>query len=421
MIVTIIASGSRGDVQPYVALGKGLKEAGHTVRVLATRDFQNLVTGYGLEFVDMGGSMETVVQSMQALLEQGNMLKILVSMAQAAQQLASQAAVSGLAACQGSDRIISGLGGLFVGLALSEKLGIPFVPAYLYPFTPTREFPSVLTPLPQTRLTSWANRLSHRLAQQMMWQTTRAADNKTRRQVLHMTPAPFWGPFASLQQQKQTILYGYSPQVLPPPKDWGDFIHVTGYWFLDPPAGWEPPVDLMNFLQSGPPPIYIGFGSIPNSRPEKTADLVLQALARTGQRGVLSSGWGGLKKEYLPETVFMIGSMPHSWLFPKMAAVVHHGGAGTTAAGLWAGIPAIVTPFFGDQPFWGKRVHALGVGPRPIPRKRLTLDRLVESIRCVVSDKAIQQKAARLGERIRDENGVARAVAALEQKWNDYA
>jgi len=421
MIVTIIASGSRGDVQPYVALGKGLKEVGHKVRVLATRDFQNLVTGYGLEFVDMGGSMETVVQSMQALLEQGNMLKILVSMAQAAQQLASQAAVSGLAACQGSDRIISGLGGLFVGLALSEKLGIPFVPAYLYPFTPTREFPSVLTPLPQTRLTSWANRLSHRLAQQMMWQTTRAADNKTRRQVLHMTPAPFWGPFASLQQQKQTILYGYSPQVLPPPKDWGDFIHVTGYWFLDPPAGWEPPVDLMNFLQSGPPPIYIGFGSIPNSRPEKTADLVLQALARTGQRGVLSSGWGGLKKEYLPETVFMIGSMPHSWLFPKMAAVVHHGGAGTTAAGLWAGIPAIVTPFFGDQPFWGKRVHALGVGPRPIPRKRLTLDRLVESIRCVVSDKAIQQKAARLGERIRDENGVARAVAALEQKWNDYA
>jgi sterol 3beta-glucosyltransferase len=414
MIVSIIASGSRGDVQPYVALGKGLKEAGHTVRVLATRDFQNLVTGYGLEFVDMGGSMETVAQGMQTLLEQGNMLKILASMGQAAQLMASQAAVSGLAACQDSDRIISGLGGLFVGLALSEKLGIPFVPAYLYPFTPTREFPSVLTPLPQTRLTSWANRLSHRLAQQMMWQTTRAADNQARRQVLHMAPAPFWGPFASLQQQKQTILYGYSPQVLPPPKDWGDFIHVTGYWFLDPPTGWEPPVDLMNFLQSGPPPIYIGFGSIPNSKPEQAADLVLQALARTGQRGVLSSGWGGLQKENLPETVFMIGSMPHSWLFPQMAAVVHHGGAGTTAAGLWAGIPAIVTPFFGDQPFWGERVYALGVGPRPIPRKRLTLDRLVESIRQVVSDTAMQQQAARLGERIRAEDGVARAVAALE-------
>jgi UDP:flavonoid glycosyltransferase YjiC (YdhE family) len=240
-----------------------------------------------------------------------------------------------------------------------------------------------------------------------------------------MPPAKFWGPFAALQQQKrtpvsngltvQTILYGYSPQVLPPPKDWGDCIHVTGYWFLEPPAGWEPPIDLVNFLQSGPPPVFIGFGSIPNSKPEKTADLVLQALARTGQRGVLSAGWGGLKKENLPETVFMIGSMPYSWLFPQMAAVVHHGGAGTTAAGLWAGIPAIVTPFFGDQPFWGKRVYALGVGPRPIPRQHLTVDRLTESIRCAVSDTGMRTRAARLGEGIRAEDGIARAVAAIEQ------
>ena len=212
-----------------------------------------------------------------------------------------------------------------------------------------------------------------------------------------MAPAPFWGPFASLQRQEQTILYGYSPQVLPPPKDWDDFIHVTGYWFLEPPAGWEPPVDLVNFLQSGPPPVYIGFGSMVNSKPEETTDLVLQALARIGQRGVLSAGWGGLKKEDLPETVFMIGSIPFSWLFPQMAAVVHHGGAGTTSIGLWAGIPSIVTPFMGDQPFWGQRVYELGVGPRPIPRQRLTVDRLAESIRCAVSDTAMRKRAARLG------------------------
>lgn len=415
MKVTIIAAGSRGDVQPYVALGKGLKEAGHTVRVLASQDFQNLITAHGLGFFDMGGSMETVAQSMEGLLEQGNFIKILSSMGPVAQRLVGQAAVSGLVACQGSDLIIGGLGGIFVGLALSEKLGIPFVPAYLYPFTPTREFPSVLSPLPQTRLPSWANSLSHRLAQQMMWQTFRAADNKARGQVLQIAPSSFWGPFASLQQQKQTILYGYSPQVIPFPKDWDDFIHVTGYWFLEPSAGWEPPINLVNFLQSGPPPVYIGFGSIPNSKPEETADLALQALARTGQRGVLYSGWGGLKKEDLPETVFMIDSMPHSWLFPQMAAVVHHGGVGTTAAGLWAGIPAIVTPFMGDQPFWGQRVYELGVGPRPIPRQRLTVDRLAESIRCAVSDTAMREKAARLGERIRAENGIARAVAVIEQ------
>jgi len=418
MQITIIASGSRGDVQPYVALGKGLKDAGHSVRFLVTQDFQELITTHDLEFIDIGGSMEAVAQSMQALLEQGNFIKILSSMGDAAKRLAGEAAISGLTACQGSDLIISGLGGLFVALALSEKLGIPFIPAYLYPFTPTREFPSVLTPLPMGGLTAWANHPSHRLAQQMMWQTTRAADNKTRRDVFQIAPAPFWGPFASMQRQKLTILYGYSPQVVPVPRDWGDCNHVTGYWFLEPPDGWEPPVDLINFLQSGPPPIYIGFGSIPSSKPEETADLVLQALARTGQRGVLSSGWGGLRKEALPETVFMVGSMPHSWLFPKMAAVVHHGGGGTTAAGLLAGVPAIVTPIFGDQPLWAQRVYELGVGPKPIPRRRLTVERLAESIRMALSDRAMQARATHLGECIQAENGIARAVAVIENRTN---
>jgi UDP:flavonoid glycosyltransferase YjiC (YdhE family) len=148
MQVTIIAAGSRGDVQPYVALGKGLKDAGHSVRVLASQDFQNLIAAHGLEFFDMGGSIETVAQSMEGLPEQGNFIKILSSMGPAAQRLVGQAAVSGLVACQGSDLITGGLGGLFVGLALSEKLGIPFVPAYLYPFTPTREFPSRLLKKP---------------------------------------------------------------------------------------------------------------------------------------------------------------------------------------------------------------------------------------------------------------------------------
>jgi sterol 3beta-glucosyltransferase len=415
MRAAIIAAGSRGDVQPYVALGKGLKEAGHAVRVLASGDFESLITTHGLEFYDLGSNMATVAQGMEGLLEQGNFIKILSSMGPTAQRLVGQAAVSGLAACQGADLIMGGLGGLFVGVALSEKLGIPFVPAYLYPFTPTREFASVLSPLPQTQLPSWANSLSHRLTQQMMWQTFRAADTKARRQVLQISPASFWGPFAALQRDRQTILYGYSQHVIPFPKDWDDSKHVTGYWFLQPSAEWEPPADLLGFLQTGPPPVYIGFGSMVNRKPEEVADLVLRALARSGQRGVLSAGWGGLKERELPETVFMIDSMPHSWLFPRMAAVVHHGGVGTTAAGLWAGVPAVVTPFFGDQPFWGQRVYELGVGPRPIPRQRLTVDRLAEAIHCAVSDAAIRERAARLGECIRAENGIARAVAVLEQ------
>ena len=420
MQIAIIAGGSRGDVQPYVALGKGLKEAGHTVRVLAPQDYQDLITAYGLEFFDMGGGVKTMAQSqIQDIVEQGNILKILAVTGKGAQQLALQSAINGLVACQGSDLILAGFAGLSNGLALAEKLSVPFLQAHLMPFTPTSEFPSVLTPqLPQTRLTRWANGLSHRFAQQMMWQMLRSADNKARTQVLKMTPAPFWGPFASLQRESQPIIYGYSPQVISPPADWPDYIHVTGYWFLEPPAGWEPPSDLVNFLQAGASPVYIGFGSMLSRKPEETADLVLKALARTGQRAVLSSGWGGLKKDNLPETVFMVDSIPHSWLFPKMAAVVHHGGAGTTGAGLCAGIPSIIIPFFGDQPFWGQRVYALGIGPQPIPRRHLTVNNLAEAIQCAVTDRTMQKNAANLGERIRAENGIAQAVAVIEKNRN---
>jgi sterol 3beta-glucosyltransferase len=415
MKIAIIAPGSRGDVQPYVALGKGLKQAGHTVRLLASRDFCELVTTYDLDFFDLGGSMQAVTQSMQVLLEQGDFLKILSSMGVAAKSLVGQASQRGLEACQGSDLIIAGFGGLFVGLALSEKLGIPFIQAYYFPFTPTREFPNALVPMPPRGFPAWTNHLTHRVAQQMLWQSYRKADTQARRQVLRMAPAPFRGPFSSLLQEKRTILYGYSPLVIPPPKDWGDFAHVTGYWFLEPPDGWKPPAGLLDFLRSGPPPVYIGFGSMVHSKPGETTDLILQALALSGQRGVISAGWGGLQEEKLPETVFMTGSIPFNWLFPQMAALVHHGGAGTTSMGLWAGIPAVVTPFMGDQPFWGQRVHELGVGTRPIPRRRLTAERLAESIHQAVSDQAMRERAARLGEGIRAENGVARAVTVIEQ------
>jgi UDP:flavonoid glycosyltransferase YjiC (YdhE family) len=170
----------------------------------------------------------------------------------------------------------------------------------------------------------------------------------------------------------------------------------------------------MEFLESGPPPVYIGFGSMSNRKPEETADLVLQAIAQTRQRAILMAGWGGLRREDLPENVFMVDSVPHQWLFPRVVAVVHHGGAGTTAAGLRAGVPSIITPFFGDQSFWGNRVAQLGVGPEPIPRRRLTADALAHAIQRAVSDQTMRQRAAALGTRIQAENGVARAVYAIE-------
>jgi sterol 3beta-glucosyltransferase len=414
MKITIIAPGSRGDVQPYVALGKGLKDAGHFVQILTTDDFHELVTTYGLNFVDMGGQMQDLARQMEELIKQGNFLKILKSMGQAAQELVNRASESGLEASQDSSRLIAGPGGLFVGLALSEKLGIPFIPAFYFPFTPTRAFPNTLVPLPPIRLPGWANRLSHYIAQQMLWQNYRTADAKARREILGLPPASWWGPFASLNQQQQTVLYGFSPLVLPPPADWGPAVHVTGYWFLDPPAGWEPPANLVDFLESGSPPVFVGFGSMTNSKAEYTTRLVVEALAITGQRGVLSAGWGGLSQKNIPETVHMVDSIPFSWLFPRMAAIVHHGGAGTTSAGLSAGVPSIVTPFMGDQPFWGQRVFKLGVGPRPIPLQRLTTERLAQAIQTALTDTAMRQQAAVLGERIRGENGVARAVEVIE-------
>jgi UDP:flavonoid glycosyltransferase YjiC (YdhE family) len=415
MRIAVIALGSRGDVEPYVALASGLHHAGHAVRVLTSRDFEPMVTSRGLEFVNVAGSMEGVARGMEGLIESGNLRKIMAEMGRVAGQMAHEAARSGLASCEGSDLIVGGLGALSTGISLSEKLGIPFAPAFVYPFTPTREFPSVLTPLPQTVFTSWASRLTHRAAQTVMWRTNRAADDAARRDILGLPRGSFFGPFSALEKSGRPVLYGYSPEVIPRPKDWTPSMRVTGYWLQKPDPAWEPPSELLKFLDSGPAPVFVGFGSMPNSKPEETADLVVRALDRTGQRGVLHAGWGGLTKADIPDSVFMIASTPYEWLFPRMSAVVHHGGAGTTSYGLWSGVPSIVTPFFGDQPFWAGRVFDLGVGPKPVPRKSLSVDTLAAAIESATTDADMRERAANLGERIRAEDGVAAAVAAIEE------
>lgn len=420
MRIAIIALGSRGDVQPHVALGLGLRRAGHSVRVVTSSDFGELVRAHGLEFCDTGVSTEAIASEMQDLLEAGNVLKIMAAMGVSAERVAVQAATNGLAACDGVDVIVSGLGGLFVAQALAEKLAVPFVQAYLYPFSPTSAFPGVLTPVPQTALTSWANAASHRVTQQMLWQSSRSADATVRVKVLGLQPSGFWGPFAALAGAGHLCLYGYSANVIPVPQDWPSRNHVTGYWFLEPSEDWHPPAELLAFLEGGPAPVYVGFGSMGSRNPEATAELVLESLQRTGQRGVLSSGWGGLTANDLPDSVCMVGAIPHAWLFPRMAAIVHHGGAGTTAAALSAGVPSIVTPVLGDQGFWARRISDLGVGPRCVPRRKLTVERLSEAIEIAVSDDTIRAKAATLGERIRAEDGISTGVDLIE-RWFERA
>jgi UDP:flavonoid glycosyltransferase YjiC (YdhE family) len=258
------------------------------------------------------------------------------------------------------------------------------------------------------------NRASYIPVRQMLWQSGRAIDVAVRKQ-LKMRSGSLFGPYHELAHKQTPVIYGYSNFVIPRPADWDANTYVAGYWFLDEPADWMPPADLVDFLQAGPAPVYIGFGSMGDRDPEQTTRIVLDAVARTGQRAVLASGWGGMRQTEMPSTVHMLKSVPHSWLFPQMAAVVHHGGAGTTAAGVRAGVPSIITPFFGDQPFWGKRIADLGIGPAPIAKKALTAERLAQAITQAVSDTAMRQRAAELGVKVRAEDGANQAAKLISQ------
>ena len=414
--IAIIALGTRGDVQPYVALGVGLRDAGHAVRLITHENFAPLAAAHGLEAHVVRGDVQAVAESdeMRALLAKGNFLAITRRTAQEAKRAIQQWAEDGLAACRGVELIAAGIGGLFIGLALAEKMAVPFMQAHLVPFTPTGEFPGVLLPVALPRLGGGFNRLSHRFVRQVMWQGSRGADNLARRQVLDLPTAPLFGPFGGERLRRLPALYGFSPAVVSRPADWDGNTHVTGYWFLDSSADWTPPPSLAAFLDDGPPPIYVGFGSMASRQPEETAALVLRALAETRQRAIMLSGWAGLRADQLPPSVVMVESVPHDWLFPRVSAVVHHGGAGTTAAGLRAGVPSILIPFFGDQAFWAERVRALGVGPEPIPRRKLTAERLAGAIRQAVTDEALRRRAVELGATIRAEDGVGRAAAIID-------
>ncbi|MBW4439065.1 MAG: glycosyltransferase [Pleurocapsa minor GSE-CHR-MK-17-07R] len=407
--ITIVASGTRGDVQPYVALGKGLQDAGFDVHLLSSSSFSALAEGTGITFHSIGPNVEEMVQSdeWRKVLESGNFLKILARMQTESKRNAEEMARLTPPLLEGADLILTGMGGIGGISAVADTMQIPMLLAYLFPFTPTREFPSPLVPtLP---FGAALNRLSFHVTRQMFWQTSKVVDT-TMRQRLGLKKGSFWGPFRQMAQRNVPVMHGYSQQVLPRPSDWPHDYSVTGYWFLDAPQDWHAPADLLAFLEAGPLPVYIGFGSMGSRKPEEAGRIALEALALSGQRGLLATGWGGLKLSDLPPTVHMISSIPHQWLFERMGAVVHHGGAGTTAAGLRAGVPSIIVPFMGDQPFWGRRVMDMGVGPAPILRRQLSAQRLAQAITTAMTDQAMRARAADLGGRIRAEDGIANAV-----------
>lgn len=415
MRITLFTIGARGDTQPFVALAARLKHEGHRVTLAARPDFAGLAEEYGVEFASLGHPYQPFITGAAeaAALGSGNVVNQLRYGWQQRHYVFDQVHEDEWRAAQGAEAIIYKYSWT-AGYTIAEKLGIPCAAAMLFPLTPTRAFPSFLLgrgvdhgPL--------LNRLVWTISQQVVvWQLQRREDNALRRES-GLRPLPFFGgPYARQAREEMPVYYAYSPTVLPRPADWPERMQVTGYWFLDPPPGWQPPDVLLQFLRAGPPPVSIGFGSMASRDADATLRLVLEALELSGQRGVLLSGWAGLGKDHaLPEYAFAADHLPHSWLFPQMAAVVHHGGAGTTGAGLRSGVPAILVPLTADQPSWARMLHALGVGPAPIPFQTLTAERLASAIRQAVSDPAMRQRAADLGKRIQQEDGLRRATESF--------
>lgn len=410
--ITIVTLGTRGDVQPYVALGVGLRQAGFQIRIATHENFRVLIEKSGLDFAPIAGNAVELVE--RTMRTSRNPIGYLYALSAFLHPILDEALDNIWSACQNTDAIVySALG--IPAHHIAEKLQIPAIRALLVPLTRTHEFPDISSPGAGSTDRTY-NMVSHIAAEQFIHQYSRVLLARWRRS-LGLPPSPLikW-PYDEIEGRPVPVLYGYSPTVIPRPADWEEHINVTGFWFLDTDQSWQPPRSLESFLAAGPPPVSIGFGSLATGDFAELKDVVLSGLAKIGQRGILLTGWAHLDNTVLPESVIAIDSVPHDWLFQRVAAVVHHGGAGTTAAAMRAGVPAVVVPFTWDQPFWGRRVHELGVGPEPIPLETLSSDGLASAIDIAINDDALRSRAARLGETIRSEHGVDEAVKIISRR-----
>lgn len=413
MHISIVAVGSRGDVQPYLALGLGLKKAGYTVQVCADQLFAELVASTGLAFVPITAAPVDMMQ--QNLSRYGGPLKLMGWLKSHFYPLARQFFADLAIATKGTGAILySTLA--FAGFHVAELHKIPALGVYNVPIAPTHEFQAPSFPvapgwMPFRRSYNW---WSMHLSNQLFIRMIKPIVNECRTEILGLKPLSN-SFYRRLDLSPIPVVYGFSPTLLPRPLDWGEWLQVAGHWFFDETPAWQPTQELVRFLENGEPPVYVGFGSMVDAQIGPATRIVLGALQRTGQRSVLLGGWGGLGKGDLPEMVLRIDTVPHDWLFPRVAAVIHHGGAGTTATGLRHGKPTVIVPFFADQPFWGQRVHQLGAGPKPIPFSRLSVEKLAHAIDQAVNDTTMRQSAEILGDKLQKEDGVGRAVSYIRQ------
>lgn len=415
MRLTIFVAGSRGDVQPGVALGKGLHQAGFEVGLAAPQNFAGLIQEEGLRFHPLRGDIQQIMagEAGQKFMETNgvNPVQSILAMRAMLASIAMPLAEDVLEACRHTEALISMAVLAPFAKTVAEIHRIPLLNFEPTPVLPTGDFPAPGWPL-QKNLGRALNRFSGAMMLWVIWQWYSPSVNALR-QRFELKPLKSF----DFQRLLATtpLLGAYSPTVIPPPPDWPKCAHITGYWFQDEQSNWQPPKPLQAFLDSGPPPVYVGFGSMAGCNPEHFTQIVLEALAQTGQRALLLTGWGGLKMVKMPDNVFVLDSAPHGWLFPQMAAVVHHGGAGTTGEGLRAGKPTVIIPFIVDQSFWGARVHTLGAGPQPIPAKQLAAEKLANAIQTATQDSTIKHQAQTIGQAIRAEDGLNNAVKFIQR------
>lgn len=412
MRITVVALGTRGDVQPAIALALGLRQRGHTVQIMAGENFQTWIESYGLTFCATL-DMEALMRSPEGIawVEEPNAFKQLTHMKGImARHGATLLATMNTIAAE-SDLLISGFVGAPYVAALSEQYRIPHINVSLQPWRPTQMGESALGAI-TARRKSIFNLYYGKIAQRLIWNVASETANPLRI-TLGLRP---YSPIEGMAMMARIpIVFAFSQRVVPRASDWDAHVQVSGYLFLDEAAGYQPSAALHAFLNAGAPPVYFGFGSMASSDPGATVRLIVEALRQTGQRGIIASGWSGAQAESLPEHVFLLDKAPHDWLFERVCAVIHHGGAGTTAAGLRAGKPTMIIPHMSDQPFWGRRVHELGVGAKSIPRPKLTMAGLAAGIQTITRDEGIKTRAAALGAQIRAEDGIGMTLDMIER------
>jgi len=415
--IVMLASGTRGDVQPAIALALGISRSGLPVRLAAPPAYQVWIEGYGLPFAPIESNPSDLLTrpgAQSTLTYDGRPLHNLrasLSYIKEARPLYASMLESAWQASRDACALLISLPTIW-GVHFAEALNIPCLGAFLQPVTPTRDFPAPVFPFP-SNLGGMFNCWTYSAAGLATWLPWNKIYNRFRSDTLGLQPLHWSGPRPLPFGVLNAMLYGFSPLLVPPRGDWTGPVHVTGFWNL-PSQSFTPSPALHNFLLSGAPPVYIGFGSPGVLSPNDILDTLLDAIETARVRALIALA--GVTPKNLPGNVHLLQeSVPHEWLFPRMAGLIHHGGAGTTAAGLLAGKPSLILPLATDQFFWGQRIWEQGLGPAPITRSQLTAQRLGKAIQDLVYNQEMQMNARACGQALRVEDGVGQAVHILRQ------